>query len=281
LAVRRPAVLGPPRKARPLAVGPRTAVATARRAALHEALDQLLVNVPGALAGKDPEYLHQLRVGMRRLRAALYAFEGTMHAADARSLRRMLRGLSRVAGPARDADVASRRLPAALRQAAERRRRAAYAALRRVLRSPQIWLLPRGLVAGRMALPEFARGALERAERKLQKRGERIDWSRAGKRHALRIRLRRLRYVSEFLCGAFSGADAAPLIGSLKQLQDLLGDLNDLEVARRLRRELTGTAPTRSAKTAQQLAQLPGAWRQYAAAPRFWRPAAASGTRRS
>jgi CHAD domain-containing protein len=58
---------------------------------LREALDQVLANVPGTLAGRDPEYLHQLRVGMRRLRAALYAFRGTMREADVKALRRMMR----------------------------------------------------------------------------------------------------------------------------------------------------------------------------------------------
>jgi CHAD domain-containing protein len=272
VAVRRAAVLAPPRKARLVAVGPATEVAAARRAVLHEALDQVVANAPGALVGEDPEYLHQLRVGMRRLRAALVVFGGAMREADVRSLRRMLRSLARVAGPARDWGVFARRLPARLRPAAERRRRGAYVPLRRVLRAPQLWLLPRGSPAARVPLPVFARQVLERAERKALKQGGRIDWSRAGKRHALRIRLRRLRYSSEFLRGAFPDADAEPFIRSLKHLQDLLGDLNDLEVARRLQAELTGKAPRRGGKSGKLLAQLPAAWRQFAAAPRFWRP---------
>jgi CHAD domain-containing protein len=248
-------------------------VAAARRAVLHEALEQVVANVPGAVAGRDPEYLHQLRVGVRRLRAALSVFDGTMREAEVRAMRDVLRALTRVAGPARDWDVFTRRLPAKLRPAAERCRRAAYARLRRVLRAPRLWLAPRGLAAARVPLPVFARRALERAERKALKQGERIDWSRPGKRHALRIRLRRLRYAGEFLRGAFPQADAEPFIRSLKHLQDLLGDLNDLEVARRLQAELTGRKRRRGSKTAKLLAQLPAAWRQFAGAPRFWRPA--------
>jgi hypothetical protein len=120
-------------------------VATARRAVLHEALEQIVANRAGVLAGQDTEYLHQLRVGTRRLRAALHVFGDLARKDDLRALRRMLRALARVTGPARDWDVFTRRLPATLRPAAERRRRSAYAALRRVLRAPQLWLLPRSL----------------------------------------------------------------------------------------------------------------------------------------
>jgi CHAD domain-containing protein len=262
-----------PRKARPIALSPATSVAAARRTALREAFNQIFANAPGAAAGKDPEYLHQLRVGMRRLRAALRAFRGTLHDADMRALRRLLRMVAAATGPARDWDVYSRRLPAALRAAAQRRRSAAHAALRRVLGGMQLWLLPRSKPRAKQPLPDFARGALEELERKALRGGSDIDWTRAGKRHALRIRLRRLRYASEFLAGAFPGRDSEPLTRNLKQLQDLLGELNDLEVARRLTRELTGKRRTRltSMRERRLLRRLPAAWKRYTAAPRFWR----------
>jgi CHAD domain-containing protein len=244
-----------PRKARPIALSPATSVAAARRTALREAFNQIFANAPGAAAGKDPEYLHQLRVGMRRLRAALRAFRGTLHDADMRALRRLLRMVAAATGPARDWDVYSRRLPAAL------------------LGGMQLWLLPRSKPRAKQPLPDFARGALEELERKALRGGSDIDWTRAGKRHALRIRLRRLRYASEFLAGAFPGRDSEPLTRNLKQLQDLLGELNDLEVARRLTRELTGKRRTRltSMRERRLLRRLPAAWKRYTAAPRFWR----------
>jgi len=51
------------------------------------ALEHAAANVPGTLEGRDPEYLHQLRVGMRRLRAALNVFRGTLREAEVRALR--------------------------------------------------------------------------------------------------------------------------------------------------------------------------------------------------
>jgi CHAD domain-containing protein len=271
VAVRSAAVLKAPRKARPISAGASTDVAAARRAALREALEQVVANVPGALAGRDPEYLHQLRVGTRRLRAALHAFRGTMRESDARALRRALRRLAAVAGPVRDLDVAAPQLPAELRAPAGRRRRAAHAALRRVLGAWQPWLLPRGRAAPRRPLPDFAREVLERLDRKALRRGGRIDWARPGKRHALRVRLRRLRYACEFFQGAFAPGAAERLIDSLKALQDLLGELNDYVVRRRIAREMGGRRAPVGARERVLLAQLPAAWRRFARAPRFWR----------
>ena len=262
-----------PRKARAIAVAPAAGVAAARRATLREALDHVLANIPGTLAGKDPEYLHQLRVGTRRLRAALRVFRGTMQRKDERALLRTLRKMADASGPARDWDVNAPRLPMRLRAEAARRRRASHAQLRRVIGAVQLWMLPRGLAATRPALDAFAREALESLDRKATRKGRGIDWKRAGQRHALRIRLRRLRYTSEFLSGAFPGRDSEALVHSLKQLQDLLGELNDLEVARRLTRELTGKRRPASPTVREQalLRQLPRAWERFAAAPRFWR----------
>src|SRR3954469_21288599 len=42
------------------------------------ALTQIESNARGVLLSDDPEFLHQLRVGMRRLRAALRAFRGIL-----------------------------------------------------------------------------------------------------------------------------------------------------------------------------------------------------------
>ena len=262
-----------PRKARAIAVRPAAAVATARRAAQREALDQILANIPGALVGKDPEYLHQLRVGTRRLRAALRVFRGTMQRKDERALVRTLRKIAEASGPVRDWDVNAPRLPVSLRPEAARRRRAAHARLRRVIGAMQLWMLPRGLAGTRPALDAFAREVLDSLDRKATRKGQGIGWKRAQQRHALRIRLRRLRYACEFLSGAFPRRDSEPLVRRLKQLQDLLGELNDLEVARRLTQELTGKRQTRLASIRERrlLRRLPATWKRFTSAPRFWR----------
>jgi CHAD domain-containing protein len=249
------------------------AVAAARRAVMREALEQIRANIPGSLAGRDPEYLHQLRVGTRRLRAALRVFRGTMRRKEERVLLRTLRKIAEASGPARDWDVNASRLPVALRVEAARRQRAAHAQLRRVIGAVQLWMQPRGLAGTRPDLDAFARAVLESLDRKATRQGRNIDWKRAGQRHALRVRLRRLRYACEFLSGAFPGRDSEPLVRSLKQLQDLLGELNDMEVARRLVRELRGRRTRRAPgpRERKRVSLLPAAWRRFTWAPRFWR----------
>jgi CHAD domain-containing protein len=73
------------------------------------------------------------------------------------------------------------------------------------------------------------------------------------------------------MSGAFPGRSAKALLRSLKDLQDLLGELNDLEVARRLTRQLSGHNAPAQTRERKLFAQLPAAWRRFAAAPRFWR----------
>lgn len=240
---------------------------------LREAFEHVRANILGALAGEDPEYLHQLRVGARRLRAGLRVFRGELHRGDRRALVRSLRRLADATGPVRDWDVIAPRLPLALRPEAARRRRAAHARLQRALRVFRMGELPRTQPGAAASLTVFARKTLAALDRKAARRGAGIDWGRAAERHALRIRLRRLRYACEFLAGAFARADGKPLIASLKRLQDLLGGLNDLEVARRLARELGAARPRRmdASRERSLIAQLPAAWRRFTSAPRFWK----------
>ena len=259
-----------PRKAKRVALRPSMDAATAMRAVLREALAHVEANATGAAAGDDPEFLHQLRVGTRRLRSALRISRKLWRAEDVKGLRRQLRRLGAAAGPARDWDVLYDKLPAHLRNRARPQRHAAHLELRRALPA----LAPRLPRAKRDPGPpfaKFARDVLERMHRKLLRRAQGTELSDAGRRHALRVRLRRLRYVAEFLEGAFPGADPRPLVGSLKRLQDILGDLNDIEVARRLLRELGEAARDAAPRERALLKRLPSAWRALATAPRFWR----------
>ena len=254
-----------------IAVKPRAGAAAAMRSALHEPMALIAANAPGAATGKDPEHLHRLRVGARRLRAALRASRGLWRKHEVRALLRQLRALAAVSGPARDWDVFLRNAPDALRGRARRRQRLARAALRRVLNAMQPLRLPRAADGARQGWRAFARDALERLDRKALRRAARTDWTDPASRHALRVLLRRLRYVAEFTQDAFAVRSARILIRSLKDLQDLLGALNDIDVARRLTRELSGRQVPPRERERKLLSQLPGAWRQFAAAPRFWR----------
>jgi len=198
-------------------------------AILRAALAQARGNARGALESADPEYLHQLRVGLRRYRSALRLFRGLMRGGRRRQLARGARDAMQPLGEPRDWDVCiewlkAAKAPGALVQRAQFRRDA----LRKSLKAVELSPLELDASAWKKKAPPLERyraGALTRARRKVAKRLRRIDWGDAGQRHRLRIAVKRLRYAADFLGGE---TDA------LERLQDGLGELNDVAVARRL-----------------------------------------------
>jgi inorganic triphosphatase YgiF len=126
------------------------ALATVARECLH----QIAANASGLLADRDPEWIHQMRVGTRRLRSclSLYAHAAPEIALD--EVKSEIKWLARCLGHARDADVfAASTLPpfaasfarddvlapgiARMRARAATRRRAARAAARQAVASPR------------------------------------------------------------------------------------------------------------------------------------------------
>lgn len=81
-----------------------TPVAAFRTIALA-CLDHLQRNHAGAIDSDDPEYIHQMRVAVRRLRAALRLFRPLLPAGFVPHLLPALRDLMRTLGAARDYDV--------------------------------------------------------------------------------------------------------------------------------------------------------------------------------
>jgi len=219
------------------------------------ALAQVAANAPGVARGDDPEYLHQLRVGLRRLLSAVRAFRPLLKRKRADAAVRPLRDMMRVFGATRDWDVfcetlvhaeASKALLARARQKRTVARRAARAlvssaafqnAQLRALR----WLHSdpwRSDAARAEPLPRFARRSLERMRAKLLKRARRIDWRDAPARHAVRVAVKRLRYACDFFSACFAHQAVLPFLARLAALQDTLGELNDVAVGRALLIEL-------------------------------------------
>jgi CHAD domain-containing protein len=230
--------------------------------------------------------LHQLRVGLRRLRAALRAFRKIVPRDCAAPVVEPLRALGPALGEARDLDVFCARLDrllptggvssnagaTLLRYAAERRR-AVQLCLRQDLRArrfahwvsaTQGWLerapwRESSAVPGsalRRPLAEHARRSLKRMGRKLRRSGDSLDWSDVPARHEFRIRLKRFRYACEFFRDALAELRTAKLIGRLKRLQDLLGELNDLRVAEQLLAELASIPDLQDAAGRRAFARL-------------------------
>jgi CHAD domain-containing protein len=80
----------------------------------------------------------------------------------------------------------------------------------------------------------MAREGLDKLRRQVRKRGKDIERLDPERRHRLRIRAKRLRYGLEFFSGLYDRDKdkLKAMLAALKNLQDGLGMLNDLEVAR-------------------------------------------------
>lgn len=247
-------------KARPVEVPPDALLDELLAAVLESGLAQLVENEAAASLGLDPEGVHQMRVGARRLRSALGFFGPVLPEPACDALRAELRWLAGELGPARDLDVLATGLLAplvalrpgdealaCLHAAAEDARVAAQAHVRSVLAGPRwprlaletgAWIARRGW-RGPCSAPLFqpARAygarALERRHRRACRLGRRLGEATAQERHRLRIRLKKLRYAAEFTACLYPGRRAERYAKRLARLQDALGFLNDVANAER------------------------------------------------
>jgi len=229
------------------------------RAVCTACVQHLEGNRYGALAGADPEYLHQIRVALRRLRTAFDVFADALPGPAAAELLGELRWLRRALGGARDWDVflAGTLRPAlaqhprhaglrGMRAACEDLSAEARSLTQRALESRRYYALMRALralsygdtiVAARRAgaprsLPmrRHALAAIAALIGKARKRGRRLARLDAGELHRLRKAVRRLRYGLLFLAPLLPEARLRPLAAAVEALQETLGTLNDCAV---------------------------------------------------
>lgn len=252
-------------KARPVSVPRRVTTEGVMEAVFDRCMEQILANEIPAHDGDDPEGIHQMRVGVRRLRSALSLFGSLLPREQLGPLAAELRWLGVELGGARDLDVfllesfepvfRSQSDDAALkrlRDEANELRTAMYERARAAIESPRYAALILRLGAWRASrawrdqpLSEesaslFAparrtsRELLAKRYRKARRLASDIERRSAQEKHALRIQLKKLRYASEFLCPLYPRKKAEPFIERLEGLQDVLGHLNDVATAERL-----------------------------------------------
>ena len=233
------------------------------RAALDTRLRILLARDPGTRIGEDPEELHQMRVTVRRMRAALKAARPLLNRAWADDLRAELGWLGRALGPVRDADVlierlrdraagfddTSREAVETLIEALVADRETARAAMLAAMGSDRYLALLRRLAATvSKPLPTAAGSAAGPAlvqlvcteYRRLSKAVRRAgDDPPDDVLHALRIQGKRLRYTGELAAGA-GRKPVRKLVESTVALQDVLGEHQDACVAQHKVRQLLG-----------------------------------------
>jgi CHAD domain-containing protein len=172
--------------------------------------------------------IHALRVAARRLQAALSIFRRRIGGRRVKEIRRALKPVMKAAGSVRNCDIAARfareaglgRLHRVRADIARARRRAAAELKRTILALPPIDNPP--------LRPGPAR-TLDEFYARFQQAGETANRKPTGsKLHALRIEGKRLRYALEIL------APNDSLLERLRELQTVLGDLNDCVTVRKL-----------------------------------------------
>ena len=264
-------------KASALALSKRMSLEQVFQAIMVNCMTQVQANEAGVTGAQDIECLHQMRVGLRRLRSAFDLYRGLLPVPP--ELLDDIDWLSAQLGPARDWDVLAgatlpclaQLLPALqsetaatgldpLAPAARQRAMAAHAVAAQALQSSRYtalvlrftrWVQGAGWREhmtlqewNRLTAPlrQFASATLERDQRRLHKRGRRLRLADPATRHRVRIAAKKARYALEFFASLYKPRKVRTYLAALSELQDGLGWLNDLAVADRLLLELQGEA---------------------------------------
>lgn len=235
-----------PRKASVVRLDAAMHLRAARRVVLDECLQQVLANASQLASGDfGDEHVHQLRVGLRRLRTALALFapEGQDDPLDGGAA-----ALFRALGAARDLAAIAQPLRAQIGEAM-RAAGLAFAAPDWPLgagddpvtaaRSPaaQAWLLEAlrsGLVPDAPDETSVVASLTERLSdwhAQVRRDARRFGSLDEEARHRLRKRVKRLRYGLEFARVLFDSKKLARLLKALTELQTRLGAMNDVAVA--------------------------------------------------
>lgn len=231
------------------------------RDALKQILQALVrvmtTNLPGLKADIDTEFLHDFRVSVRRARSAVGQLKQLLAPGEAAAIGEELAWLGTITGPARDLDVyllefdSYRQLvPEAhqndlvpFRDFLERLRVGEREKMLAALDSDRFssfvsgWEEPFrrrqevGTDCRPMPVKEVADRRIWRLYRRCMKQGGAIaDDSPPEAMHELRKTCKKLRYLLEFFRSLYPPREMATVIDSLKELQDNLGAIQDLQV---------------------------------------------------
>jgi CHAD domain-containing protein len=221
-------------------------------------LDTLELNVDGVLRDIDTEFLHDLRVAVRRTRSALKLLGGVLPADLTGHYAAEFKWLGDLTTPTRDLDVHLLGFDAMASQLADagpadleplraflvRRRAREFRKLARALRGPRFRAItddwrkelleirdaggpPRPTAAG------LAWATTGRSFRRIATQGGAITAASPPESlHNLRKRAKELRYLLEFFAPLHDPVAYRKVVSDLKQLQDCLGAFQDSEVQR-------------------------------------------------
>jgi len=222
-------------------------------------LDTLEQNVDGTLRDIDIEFLHDLRVAVRRTRSAIKLLGDVLPGGLAASYAAEFKWLGDLTTPTRDLDVhllgydamvgqlvaaspadlepfrvfLTRRRAREVRRLAAGLRSARFRAITDHWRKALVEVRDAGRPARRRGVTaaDLAVATTERMFRRVAAQGSAISAASAPDAlHDLRKRCKELRYVLEFFAPLHDPVTYRKVIGDLKQLQDCLGVFQDSQV---------------------------------------------------
>ncbi len=226
------------------------------------ALDHFVANVAFMQASGAPEGVHQMRVALRRLRAAIGLMRPALTGSALETARERAKTLAGVLGAARNWDVFGDMLNAgprealgndpsfyALLDAVELRRTQAYREAQEALTAPQTaqfveelrlaiaqrdWRVEENM-RGEGSARDFASRALTRLRKRLLKKSRDLATLSPEARHQARIALKKARYGAEFFHSLYADRKTArAFMRALSEMQDGMGAFNDMAVANSL-----------------------------------------------
>jgi CHAD domain-containing protein len=246
----------------------------ALRAILGQLLTILCANVDGVIDDIDVEFLHDLRVATRRTRSALAQIKGVLPKSALDTFVPEFKWLGTVTNPCRDFDVFQLEMNGfrgqlgtavgdldPLQSLLEHARADAHLRVTTALRTPRFRRLLDGWQAflespaaedaeppnaGR-PVGDLAAERILKAYKRVVKRGSKLSGDPPAEAlHRLRIDAKKLRYLLEFFASLYPPKTVGRLVKELKQLQDILGGFNDMEVQQaqltEFARELAGSS---------------------------------------
>lgn len=238
-------------KAEPVPIAPSMSVADAFATIALACIRHFRSNELLVVRQRDADALHQVRVSMRRLRAALSLFRPALADTQLDNLRHELRWFTGQLGGARNLDVflKQRGLPRPLRKSIKAERERAYDDVVQALESKRLRLLLIDLVAwielGRWRqnhkamrpLQDFVARRLYKWWQKIARHGD-LDPMHSHERHDLRIEIKKLRYSIEFVqpLHVRAGRKQKQFYKAVEKIQESLGRLNDLATAQAISR---------------------------------------------
>jgi CHAD domain-containing protein len=204
-----------------------------------------------------------MRIGLRRLRAAITAFAKVSSDSKLNRIKAELKAATNKLGPARDIDVFAADVFKHLSETGARenefaeasrdftlKREKTYAALANFVRCKRFrktlldvaeWVETgrcRARAGAEQPIKKHAAYVQAKFRKQIRKKGSDLRELDARARHKLRIRAKKLRYMIEFFGGVFPGHKDVKrrqmALNSLKTLQDTLGSLNDIAARKAL-----------------------------------------------